>query len=91
MQGKILNENLERKLKGSSQYLANLEARLQHEMVKTAPLLSSNLDALPTAQLQQLVIAQEEALKKARSMLVRLAHMPVAISRCLEGSCTRAC
>ncbi len=32
--------------------------------------MGSNLDALPTAQLQQLVHAQEEALKRARSMLV---------------------
>ncbi|KAL3152113.1 hypothetical protein ABBQ32_001214 [Trebouxia sp. C0010 RCD-2024] len=65
----MVNENMERKLRGNSQYLANLEARLQHEVVKAAPLLSSNLDALPTAQLQQLVTAQEEALKRARSML----------------------
>lgn len=70
VQSKILNENMERKLRGNSQYLANLEARLQHEIVKAAPLLTSNLDALPTAQLQQLVTAQEDALKRARSMLV---------------------
>lgn len=70
VQSKTLNENMDRKLRGNSQYLANLEARLQHEIVKAAPLLSSNLDALPTAQLQQLVNAQEEALKRARSMLV---------------------
>ena len=70
VQRKIFNENLERKLRGNSQYLANLESRLQHEIVKAAPLLSANLDALPTAQLQQLVNAQEEALKRARAMLV---------------------
>ena len=70
VQSKILNENMERKLRGNSQYLANLEARLQHEIVKAAPLLGSDLDALPTAQLQQLVAAQEEALKRVRSMLV---------------------
>lgn len=70
VQSKVVNENLERKLRANSQYLANLEARLQHEIVKAAPLLNANLDALPTPQLQQLVNAQEEALKRARSMLV---------------------
>lgn len=70
VQSKALNENMARKLRGNSQYLANLEARLQHEIVKAAPVLSSNLDGLPTVQLQQLVAAQEEALKRARSMLV---------------------
>lgn len=69
-QGKSYSDGLERKLRSNQQYLANLEARLQHEMVKAAPLMASNLDALPTAQLQQLVHAQEEALKRARSMLV---------------------
>ena len=76
VQSKLLNENMERKLRGNSQYLANLEARLQHEIVKAAPLLSSNLDALPTPQLQQLVTAQEEALKRARSMLVNPLVLP---------------
>ncbi len=70
-QSKTYTEGLERKLRSNQQYLANLESRLQHEIVKAAPLMSSNLDALPTAQLQQLVHAQEEALKRARSMLVR--------------------
>ena len=69
-QSKSYSDGLERKLRSNQQYLANLEVRLQHEMVKAAPLMASNLDALPTAQLQQLVHAQEEALKRARSMLV---------------------
>lgn len=68
-QGKKYTEGLERKLRGNQQYVANLEAQLQHEIVKAAPLLNPNLDALPTAQLQQLVHAQEETLKRARSML----------------------
>ncbi|KAL0051235.1 hypothetical protein WJX82_004155 [Trebouxia sp. C0006] len=68
-QSKSYSAGLERKLRSNQQYLANLESRLQHEIVKAAPLMGSNLDALPTAQLQQLVHAQEEALKQARSML----------------------
>ncbi|KAL0026664.1 hypothetical protein WJX79_002501 [Trebouxia sp. C0005] len=68
-QNKSYSAGLERKLRSNQQYLANLESRLQHEIVKAAPLMGSNLDALPTAQLQQLVHAQEEALKRARSML----------------------
>ena len=47
-----------------------MEARLQHEIVKVNPGLGTNLDVLPTAQLQQLVQSQEEALKRARAMLV---------------------
>ena len=46
--------------------------------MKAAPLLNPNLDALPTAQLQQLVHAQEETLKRARSMLVRLHAVKLA-------------
>lgn len=72
-QSKSYSAGLERKLRSNQQYLANLESRLQHEIVKAAPLMGSNLDALPTAQLQQLVHAQEEALKRARSMLVSIA------------------
>lgn len=83
VQGKVLNENMERKLRGNSQYLANLEARLQHEIVKAAPVLSSNLDGLPTVQLQQLVVAQEEALKRARSMLVTTLAWPCSCYCCL--------
>ena len=75
---------MERKLRGNSQYLANLEARLQHEIVKAAPLLGSNLDALPTAQLQQLVVAQEEALKRARSMLVTSLVWPCICYCCVS-------
>lgn len=71
LHAKAYSEGLERKLRGSQQYVASLEARLQHEMVKATPLLSPNLDAVPTAQLQQLVHVQEEALKRARSTLVR--------------------
>ena len=90
VQGKVLNENMERKLRGNSQYLANLEVRLQHEIVKAAPVLSSNLDGLPTVQLQQLVAAQEEALKRARSMLVKLVTIQLLLllvallSTCLD-------
>jgi hypothetical protein len=73
-QSKSYSAGLERKLRSNQQYLANLESRLQHEIVKAAPLMGSNLDALPTAQLQQLVHAQEEALKRARSMLVSIAR-----------------
>ena len=63
-------EGLERKLRGNQQHVARVEARLQHEMVKANPVLGTNLDVLPTAQLQQLVQSQEEALKRARAMLV---------------------
>ena len=63
-------EGLERKLRGNHQHVARVEARLQHEMVKANPALGTNLDVLPTAQLQQLVQSQEEALKRARAMLV---------------------
>ena len=84
VQSKVVNENLERKIRANSQYLGNLEARLQHEIVKAAPLLSANLDALPTPQLQQLVNAQEEALKRARSMLVGCFTHCCSIAACVR-------
>ena len=91
VQSKILNESMERKLRGNSQYLANLEARLQHEIVKAAPLLGSNLDALPTAQLQQLVAAQEDALKRARSMLVTSLVRPCPCAAVRYHCCSTCC
>ncbi len=87
-QSKSYSAGLERKLRSNQQYLANLESRLQHEIVKAAPLMGSNLDALPTAQLQQLVHAQEEALKRARSMLVRTAR---AAFTCLHSQSELCC
>lgn len=79
-------DGLERKLRGNQQHVARLEARLQHELVKGNHVLGTNLDVLPTAQLEQLVHSQEEALKKARAMLVNLAKLAFSYSRFSCGS-----
>lgn len=71
MQCKHYIDGLERKVRGTQQQVARMEARLQHEMVKGSGVPATNMDVLPTAQLKQLVHSQEEALKKARAMLVR--------------------
>lgn len=79
-------EGLERKLRGNHQHVAQVEARLQHEMVRANPALGTNLDVLPTAQLQQLVQSQEEALKRARAMLVGGIKFEMFLFLCFASS-----